>query len=1057
MTDKIVKKSLRWQSLMMSGIRIFLHLCFVIISITIVSVLALYMRLLWKPINLEFIQPFLEKTISSDDYRIQLQNPNLVNTHDASLFGIHIDAVSIFNTYNQQKHRLHDVTFHIAKSSLFQQQLGIKTVIINRGKLAPINIPFDSSQLSSDKSEQSYDMQKNIRNIVNQYMNMPLLKPLNKVIIQNIKLSVNNPNSQKQSLRFIIKELRLKRQKNSTHVTLDIHSIINSHDVDANVMLVVNADFNHDFIIQKFQSEIKLQNTQLPNINIADARMNVDYNVQNARMDVHLQDFKSTIGTITGSANLSENGDFNIDFLTNNIVDGVFYNTSIGLESIQADGHFDKARTALQIKNFKFGFPENVSIKGNAGFDFKNGFKVFGYHLSADIYHLTLPRLLTLWPNKAGIGAKDWIRDNMTQAIFDTSHFEISSLSTDNYPKVSLNAPVLQSRFSYLKPMQPATDAKGRLLINDKTFIAQLDSAKIGVLNVKQASLKIPDIVADIPWGYATARMNGGLKPLLKIIDGKPLQLMSKSHFQYDTTVGNFDGTLTMDLPLLKNVKLKEINMVSDVHIQNGSLKVGQKHLPLEQINADLHLTADNTRGNGAVMLYGIHNQFDWRENFNMRADVTTDLKLKAAISDTQIQTLMSEFSHSKISVPQYAQGTALLDTHIQLQNDILKSLLMTGDATNMRLGDVDNVWTLAKGHKKTFTIQATQKNNQLLIQQFTFKNNKNTANLSDIICDSEGIRSAKIDMITFKDKIKNLSGHYHVVGQRHLVKLHADTVFVAKVMDNQSHDTQADTETRYFNADKTMTEYPNILANLTVKNFIVDDDLKIDDANIVVARDMKNNHILYLDIESAMIEMTKIRLEEQAWDKRSITIKTDNAGRFITGTGIFENFQEGHLTADIIQTPKHIKGNVFIGNGTILKSPWIAKLLSLASLTGILDRLNSRGLSIDRTTLDFTKHDNVVNFKNGLIAGSAIGISFQGDYRLDTDTMNFYGALLPFYGINSLFSNIPIVGKLTSSRPSEGIVGMSYYIKGKSDNPDVSVNPLSVLGVGILRRLFEH
>jgi hypothetical protein len=407
--------------------------------------------------------------------------------------------------------------------------------------------------------------------------------------------------------------------------------------------------------------------------------------------------------------------------------------------------------------------------------------------------------------------------------------------------------------------------------------------------------------------------------------------------------------------------------------------------------------------------------------------------------------------------VPQYAQGTALLDTHIQLQNDILKSLIMTGDATNMRLGDVDNVWTLAKGHKKTFTIQATQKNNQFLIQQFTFKNNKNTANLSDIICDSEGIRSAKIDMITFKDKIKNLSGHYHVVGQRHLVKLHADTVFVAKIMDNQSHDTQADTETRYFNADKTMTEYPNILANLTVKNFIVDDDLKIDDANIVVARDMKNNHILYLDIESAMIEMTKIRLEEQAWNKRSMTIKTDNAGRFITGTGIFENFQEGHLTADIIQTPKHIKGNVFIGNGTILKSPWIAKLLSLASLTGILDRLNSRGLSIDKTTLDFTKHDNVVNFKNGLIAGSAIGISFQGDYRLDDDTMNFYGALMPFYGINSLFSNIPIVGKLTSSRPSEGIIGMSYHIKGNSDNPDVSVNPLSVLGVGILRRLFEH
>jgi hypothetical protein len=1054
--DTIEKQSTRWKWYIVSCIRFFLQICLGIISIIIVCVLILYMRLLWKPINLKFIQPFLEKIISSEDYAITLKNPNLVDTYDSSLFGVHTDTVSILNTHTNQKHQLTDVTVNISKTSLLKQQLGIKTIIINKGKLAPIDVFVDLNGLSSDTIGQDSDIKKNIQNTINHYVNMPLLKPLKSVIIKHIQLSVNNSGNKKQSFMFNIKALQLKRRNTINHVTVDIKSMFKNNDVNGRLNLDVNIDFNHDFIIKNIQSKIQFFDTHLSNMIIDNATITAEYNLKNPFADIKIDTFNSNMGTLTGNVSLFDTGDFKIDVLTNNIADGIFYTKPLGLQTIQAVGNIDTIHKALQIKSFALGFPEDLAIKGSAAFDFKNGFDKFLYHLNADIYHLNLPKLLALWPNIAAVGAKDWILENMTEVIFDTSDVHISGLNTDAYPKVSLNAPVSDATFSYLKPMPPATHATGRLLINDKTFIAQLDSAKIGVLNVKQASLKIPDIMAQIPWGYATARMNGALKPLLRVIDGKPLQLMSKGHFGYKHTIGNFDGILTMDLPLLKNVKLKEITMVSDVHIDNGSLRVGKKQLPLEKIDADLHITADTAKGSGSVNVYGIHNQFDWRENFNMRADVTTDLTLKTAVNETQIQKLITQFSSSKVSVSEYAKGTALLNTHLQLQNDNVKLLTLKGNAKNMRLGDVNSVLTMPQGSKKTVTLRAKQNKNQFLIQDFKFDNHKNTAYFTDIVIDNNGIRSAKIDNVTFKNCIKNLSGNYHIAQKRHFLTLNAEVLSVSKIMDNQDKGTPTDTETRYFNTDKTMTEYPNIVAHIAIKNLGISDNVNIDDVDIAAERDIHNQHIAYIDIETPMIDATHITLQERAWNKRSMTVTTHNAGSFITETGIFKSFKKGHLTADIIQTPHRIAGNVSIDKGTLLKSPWIAKLLSLASLTGILDRLNNRGLSIDNTTLDFTKKNDMIHFKNGLIAGSAIGISFQGDHRLDNDTMNFYGALMPFYGINSLLSDIPIVGHITSSRQSEGMIALSYHITGNSENPDVSVNPLSVFGVGILRRLFE-
>jgi hypothetical protein len=50
----------------------------------------------------------------------------------------------------------------------------------------------------------------------------------------------------------------------------------------------------------------------------------------------------------------------------------------------------------------------------------------------------------------------------------------------------------------------------------------------------------------------------------------------------------------------------------------------------------------------------------------------------------------------------------------------------------------------------------------------------------------------------------------------------------------------------------------------------------------------------------------------------------------------------------------------------------------------------------------------------------------------------------------------VPILGNLLVSKPGEGVIGMTYNVSGNSEEPKISVNPLSVLTPGIFRRIFE-
>jgi hypothetical protein len=84
------------------------------------------------------------------------------------------------------------------------------------------------------------------------------------------------------------------------------------------------------------------------------------------------------------------------------------------------------------------------------------------------------------------------------------------------------------------------------------------------------------------------------------------------------------------------------------------------------------------------------------------------------------------------------------------------------------------------------------------------------------------------------------------------------------------------------------------------------------------------------------------------------------------------------------------------------------------------------------------------------------IGATVEGSIDYARDQVSMRGTLVPLYGLNNMFGQIPIVGLFLGGGSNEGIFGITYEVGGTTSNPRAVVNPISAIAPGLLRKFFE-
>jgi hypothetical protein len=138
-----------------------------------------------------------------------------------------------------------------------------------------------------------------------------------------------------------------------------------------------------------------------------------------------------------------------------------------------------------------------------------------------------------------------------------------------------------------------------------------------------------------------------------------------------------------------------------------------------------------------------------------------------------------------------------------------------------------------------------------------------------------------------------------------------------------------------------------------------------------------------------------------------------------------------------------------------IVGAPMFARLLSVASFSGIGALLSGDGIPFSRLSADFTYGGGKISVTDLRANGGAIGINASGGIDYDGNSLDVSGTLVPAYSLNSVLGNVPVLGKLLLGGEGQGIFGANFRIAGALDDPRISVNPLSAIAPGLLRNLF--
>jgi len=193
---------------------------------------------------------------------------------------------------------------------------------------------------------------------------------------------------------------------------------------------------------------------------------------------------------------------------------------------------------------------------------------------------------------------------------------------------------------------------------------------------------------------------------------------------------------------------------------------------------------------------------------------------------------------------------------------------------------------------------------------------------------------------------------------------------------------------------------------------------------------------------------------------KRELSVHAGDAGALIRTLGLFEGMDGGELaitgTYDDSAPKSLLTAKLEINQHTIKDAPILAKILSLASLTGFFDTLQGNGIAFKRLSIPFTLQNDVITITGGKTYGSAMGMTADGTITMPQAQMDISGTVVPSYSVNTVLGKVPLIGDWLMGGEGQGVFAARYAIRGTEEKNDVSVNPLSILTPGFLRGLFD-
>ena len=196
-----------------------------------------------------------------------------------------------------------------------------------------------------------------------------------------------------------------------------------------------------------------------------------------------------------------------------------------------------------------------------------------------------------------------------------------------------------------------------------------------------------------------------------------------------------------------------------------------------------------------------------------------------------------------------------------------------------------------------------------------------------------------------------------------------------------------------------------------------------------------------------------------------TLAVESADAGATLRFVDVYRRMYGGRLTAGIGLNDGPQAGVVQIRDFSLRNEPALSSIMAQGPEPSEAETVRGRRIApgraagdvtFDRMRANFVRSGSRVDFSDAAISNAAMGFTLSGWLDTGRERTDMTGTFVPLYGLNNVASQLPLLGPLLGGGHNEGLFAVNFRVSGKLASPDVSVNPLSAIAPGFLRKLFS-
>lgn len=727
------------------------------------------------------------------------------------------------------------------------------------------------------------------------------------------------------------------------------------------------------------------------------------------------------------------------------------FSAPLAVDSVAAKGRYDVEEHALDLQSlsartggqqlsgalfFQSGAGQSPAVRG--------ALKLDGA--------MDAPRLLAIWPERLAEGARGFVAGRINRASFSALDFTIDlakgAVGADGVvpdEAMALSFRADGAEVVYAPGMTPLRGVSGRGVLKGNSFRFDAEKGEANGVSVTEGLVDIPVIAPKGELAHFSFRARGDAENIMQVLAQPPLAILKDTKLTPAQFAGPIDARIRISRPNLSIAPENSYRYEGTARFSDVSVDAVFNDVDLERAAGVLTLRTEGLAVTGKGALASAPVTFDWRQRFHGAGDKTY-LAL-SGVADSNAADLFG------------------MPTRQLVQGEVDFKAIARGDLSAFR----------------TLDVEADFENAAIVVERLGWLKPK-------------GVPAAGVALLTFGPegvglKDIRLAGEgLQIEGEAAFApggKIASALLPVFQLKDGAdlalSAARGADgalnvTATgRYLNAGAMAREIvegglgagggaspePMTLTarieRLDLRNGASWRDASLDFKRTGAA--IEALHLSAIDEEKKTLAISLRPTGEGGLTDQAIDAYSDNIGAFLTGVFGVSSIKggRGRLSLDISAEASAPRPGVFEASGIrVVNAPILAKIFAAGSLSGLADLVNGEGIELVEAAASFSIEKGRVRVAKARATGPSVGLTAQGSFGLGGGDFNLSGAVAPAYGVNSILGRTPVIGDIFVNREGEGLLALSYTIDGPIAEPRVTVNPLSALAPGVLRRMFE-